>query len=157
MTHWAQMTGDSENSLYSVCFKPVHLLPVASLLLSLCLCFCLCVRACVLSLFPSSLSLPSTSQCILIFLFGIHFFLLSPTFSSCITLSFCTATPVLCLLYSISISYSFSLYFSLLLSPFVFRSPSCSFSIGSPSSPSLLSFSLPLFILTLPSTLYKLD
>lgn len=75
MTHWAQMTGDSENSLYSVCFKPVHLLPVASLLLSLCLCVCL--RVCVLSL---SLSFKSLSSLNLLIYF--NFFVSYPFFSS---------------------------------------------------------------------------
>lgn len=52
------MTGDSENSLFSVCFKPVHLLPVVSLLLLL---------LCVLAFLPLILSFFSSPLYISIF------------------------------------------------------------------------------------------
>lgn len=116
-----------------------------------------CVCVCCLFLFPLSRSLPSTSRYILIFLSLIHFFLLSPfvldlRHTLLLHNHSCPLSPLL--------SLNLIFFFSLLFYPpfsFCFRSPSLSFSIGSPSSSSLLSFSLTLFILTLPSALYKLD
>lgn len=112
---------------------------------------------CCLFLFPLSRSLPSTSRYILIFLSLIHFFLLSPfvldlRHTLLLHNHSCPLSPLL--------SLNLIFFFSLLFYPpfsFCFQSPSLSFSIGSPSSSSLLSFSLTLFILTLPSALYKLD
>ena len=97
------MTGDSENSLFSVCFKPVHLLPVVALLLF----FSLCVLAflpLVLSFFSSHLYVSIFSS---FFLCLLSIFSFSFWASSCITLSYSS-----CFLFS-SRSHFLS-YFSVL-------------------------------------------
>lgn len=125
---------DSGNSLSSVCFKPLHLLPVVSLVF----CFaCACVGI-------SALLPPSSYFYIfprLLSIFFLHHTLLSILSQSHIGFS--------------------ALFCALFLSPLF--SPPCSFSHVSRFftflcvSATLLSFSPTLFILALPSALYKLD
>lgn len=163
------MTGDSENSLYSVCFKPVNLLPVGSLLFSLFV--CASVRVCWLFL-RIHLS-PFTSHPL-----NISHFLSFLIFSFSFFFSFFHHALLLChLSYSSSaFLFSFILWFcdfsvNAAVWLFVFCSLLCSHSLWLlvfdfplsfvspplPHSPSLLSFSPTLFILILPSALYKLD
>lgn len=160
------MTGDSENSLYSVCFKPVNLLPVGSLLFSLFV--CACVSA--LSADPFVSLYLTSSQYIPFFVFSYFFLLIfllishhafllchlsysSSAFLFSLILWFCdfSVNAAVWLFVFCSLLCSHSLWLLVFDFPLSFVSPPL------PHSPSLLSFSPTLFILILPSALYKLD
>lgn len=107
------MTGDSENSLFSVCFKPVHLLPVVSLLL-----FLLCVLAFSPSTFVSLFLPPPLYFCIFLF-FLVSFINFLSHFGSHLA----SRSPILHLFYShlvftLSLSFLSSLSVTAVVSHF---------------------------------------